>query len=91
MLKILDPTGETQAPSLTLNPMPSELSTVTIGLVDNAKVLADLVLGHLAASIPGASGEVVTVKKRSEAAPAPPEDLDRLASQVHIAVGGLAE
>lgn len=93
MLKIMDPTGEIDAPVLTLNPMPPSLSGMTIGIVDNAKPNADHVLGRLAHAAVESFGavDVTSLRKRSEAEPAPPEDLDRLARTVHLAVGGLAE
>lgn len=92
-MEIMDPTGEIDAPVLTLNPMPDTLQGVTIGIVDNAKPNADFVLGRLARAAVEALGaaEVTSLRKRSEAEPAPPEDLDRLARTVHLAVGGLAE
>lgn len=93
MLEIMNPTGEIDAPSLTLNPMPTSVAGATIGIVDNAKPNADFVLGRLARAAVQSleASEITSLRKRSEAEPAPPEDLDRLARTVHLAVGGLAE
>lgn len=93
MLKIMDPTGVVDAPVLELNPFPASLTGTTIGIVDNAKPNADFVLGRLVQAAVEQLGvtDATTVRKRSEAEPAPSEDLDRLAQTVRLAVGGLAE
>lgn len=93
MVQILDPTAALGATDGVLNDLPPSLRGLHIGVVDNAKPQADFVLGWLADRIAARYGveEVVWVRKRSEATPAASEDLDRLANQVHLAVGGLAE
>jgi hypothetical protein len=93
LLHFMDPTGVIDVPALKLNPMPASVAGLTIGIVDNAKPNADVVLGRLARAAVDQldAADVASIRKRSEAEPAPPEDLDRLARTVNFAVGGLAE
>lgn len=93
MVKIHRPTGIERVPSRQPISLPTSLAGVTVGIVDNTKPQADFVLGWLAdrlVSEHGAAG-VTKIRKASEGLEAEPEELDWLATTVHLAVGGLAE
>lgn len=92
-VEILSPIGETESASSAPREIPSRENRHTIGVIDNAKPNADLVLGAIAEGLIKADSfdEIKTLRKRNEASPAEAEELGGLANRVQLAVGGLAE
>jgi hypothetical protein len=93
---ILDPTGLSSreaAPSLTLAPRPSDLRGVRIGLLENGKQNARLLLEHVADLLRDryGAGEATLRRKENFAQPVSPELVDELSADSDVVVVGVGD
>ncbi len=93
---ILDPTGLTDRPAaegLTLASRPADLSGVKIGLLENGKQNARLLLEDVADVLRERYGAGAATLRRKEvfSQPAPPELVDELSRQSDVVVVGVGD
>jgi hypothetical protein len=93
---ILDPTGLSERPAaegLTLAPRPAELSGVKIGLLENGKQNARLLLEDVAEVLREryGVGEATLRRKEIFSQPASPELVDELSRQSEVVVIGVGD
>ena len=93
---ILDPTGLTERPateSLTLASRPENLSGVRIGLLENGKQNARLLLEDVADILRERHGAGAATLRRKEifSQPAPPELVDELSRESEVVVIGVGD
>jgi len=94
---ILDPTGlssrEDRTPEFTLAPRPSDLRGVKIGLLENGKQNARLLLEDVAALLRDryGAGEATLRRKENFAQPAPGELVDGLSADADVVVIGVGD
>ncbi len=89
---ILDPTGLSDrhdtTPAFTLAPRPADLSGVKIGLLENGKQNARMLLENVADILQTryGAGDVTLRRKEIFSQPAPPELVGELSSQADVVV-----
>jgi hypothetical protein len=93
---ILDPTGLYERPAaegLTLASRPTRLSGVKVGLLENGKQNARLLLEDVAAVLRERYGAGAATLRRKEifSQPAPPELVDELSGQSEVVVIGVGD
>ena len=93
---ILDPTGLSERPAaegLTLAPRPTKLSGVKIGLLENGKQNARLLLEDVAEVLRERYGAGAATLRRKEifSQPAPPELVDKLSRESDVVVVGVGD
>jgi hypothetical protein len=93
---ILDPTGMSSraaAPGLTLAPRPAGLTGMKIGLLENGKQNARLLLEDVAALLRDrhGAGEATLRRKENFAQPAPGELVDELTAESDVVVIGVGD
>jgi hypothetical protein len=94
---ILDPTGlssrEDATPAFTLASRPSDLRDVRIGLLENGKQNARLLLEDVATLLRAryGAGEATLRRKENFAQPAAPELVDELSTESDVVVVGVGD
>jgi hypothetical protein len=94
---ILDPTGlssrEDTTPAFTLAPRPANLQGVRIGLLENGKQNARLLLEDVAAVLREryGAGEATLRRKENFAQPAAPELVDGVSAESDVVVVGVGD
>jgi hypothetical protein len=94
---ILDPTGLSDrtetSPQFTLAPRPTDLNGVKIGLLENGKQNARLLLEDVAAVLRDryGAGEATLRRKEIFSQPAPPELVQELSAQADVVVVGVGD
>ncbi len=94
---ILDPTGlssrEDASPAFTLAPRPANLNGAKIGLLENGKQNARLLLEDVATVLRDryGAGEATLRRKENFARPAAPELVDELSSESDVVVIGVGD
>ncbi len=92
-LWFVDPSAGGNKTKIPLAPRPMDLSGKVVGLIDNTKEQADVILETIAHELKTRFGakDVIIEKKEAFSKPATPAQIDALASRVQIAaaaVGG---
>ena len=92
-LWFVDPTAGGNKTKVPLAPRPIDLSGKVVGLIDNTKEQADVILETIAQELKTRYGakDVIIEKKEAFSKPASPAQIDALAKKVQIAaaaVGG---
>ncbi len=91
-MKIYTPEGARGRPPVSLAPSLSSLAGVRIGILDNLKPNAGILLGRIAEQIAGQTGAVVAVVETKNAAVAAPDQvLRRLIKEVELVLTGSAD
>lgn len=92
-ITVLDPTAETRAAPHELAPRPPELDGKVIGLLDNAKQNADVLLSRVAEALSKryGIGGVVRQQKPRTAADAPPPMLEELAQRCQLVINAVGD
>jgi hypothetical protein len=93
---ILDPTGLSERPAadtLTLAPRPADLGGVKIGLLENGKQNARLLLEEVATVLRAryGAGEATLRRKENFAQPAPAELVEELSDEAEVVVIGVGD
>ena len=94
---ILDPTGlssrEDRTSAFTLAPRPADLNGLKIGLLENGKQNARLLLEDVASVLREryGAGEAKLRRKENFAQPAPQELIDQLSSESDLVVRGIGD
>jgi hypothetical protein len=93
---IMDPTGRTQGEAkagLELAPRPTDLSAASVGLLENGKQNARLLLEEVAELLRERHGvgDVRLRRKEVFSAPAPPELVDELSADSDVVVIGVGD
>ena len=94
---ILDPTGlssrEDTTPEFTLAPRPTDLKGLKIGLLENGKQNARLLLEDVATVLREryGAGEVTLRRKEIFSQPAPPELVEELSGEAEVVVIGVGD
>jgi hypothetical protein len=83
-----DPRGTRVAPAPTLAPRPPRLAGLRVGILDNGKEQADVLLGRVAELLARDGATTVFARKPSFSRVAPPEVIDAL-SMCDLVVTGL--
>ncbi len=91
MLEILDPTNETKPTQRPRNPRPSNLETITIGLLDISKMQGDIFLNEMAQQFEQQGLTVKRYQKPTYAHPAPIELQQQIATECDIVLEALAD
>jgi hypothetical protein len=92
-LWFVDPTAGGSKTRIPLAPRPADLAGKVVGLVDNTKEQADVILATLADELRTRYGvaDVIIERKEAFSRPATPQQIDGLAKRVQVAaaaVGG---
>jgi hypothetical protein len=92
-LWFVDPTAGGNKTRIPLAQRPIDLTGKTVGLIDNTKEQADVILETIAGELRARYGvkEVIIERKEAFSRPARPEQIDAMASRVQVAaaaVGG---
>lgn len=91
-MEIYTPEGARGRPQVSLAPSPSTLAGLRIGILDNLKPNAGLLLERMAAQITERTGASVTVVETKNAAVAAPDQvLRRLTKEVELVLTGSAD
>lgn len=91
-MKIYAPIGEVGPPPQRRAPGPSVLTGRRIGILDNTKPNAGLLLGRIGQRLAERTGaEVVLVEKKNAALAAPDEVMGRLIEEVELVLTGSAD
>ena len=90
-LPFIDPTAGGGKPRVALAPRPMDLAGRVVGLLDNTKEQADVILAAIGEALRERHGvaRVVTRRKEHYSKPAKPELLDALADEVDIAIAAV--
>jgi hypothetical protein len=90
-LPFIDPTAGGGKPRVALAPRPMDLAGRVVGLLDNTKEQADVILAAIGDALRERHGvaRVVTRRKEHYSKPAKPELLDALADEVDIAIAAV--
>ena len=90
-LPFIDPTAGGGKPRVALAPRPMDLAGRVVGLLDNTKEQADVILAAIGKALRERHGvaRVVTRRKEHYSKPAKPELLDALADEVDIAIAAV--
>jgi hypothetical protein len=92
-LWFVDPTAGGNRTRIALAPRPIDLAGKVVGMIDNTKEQADVILATVAEELRARYGvrEVIIERKEAFSRPARPEQIDALAKRVQVAaaaVGG---
>ena len=91
-MKIYTPEGEIGPEPVSLAPSPSVLAGRRIGILDNTKPNAGVLLGRMAERLAERTGATVTLVETKNAALAAPDDvLARLSKEVELVLTGSAD
>lgn len=91
-IRILSPSGSVGTPPVALTPPRRHLVGVTIGILDNGKPNADVLLGAAAAGLAERTRSTVGVHYTKNAArPAPEDQIKGLAREVQVVLTGSAD
>ena len=91
-MKIYTPEGEIGPEPVSLAPSPSVLAGRRIGILDNTKPNAGVLLGRMAERLAERTGATVTLVETKNAALAAPDDvLERLSKEVKLVLTGSAD
>jgi hypothetical protein len=91
-MKIYTPDGEIGPEPVSLAPSPSVLAGRRIGILDNTKPNAGILLGRMAERLAERTGATVTLVETKNAALAAPDDvLERLSKEVELVLTGSAD
>jgi len=93
-IKIIDPTGQDQGlTDLTLSPRPSSLQGKRLGLLDNSKANAEVILKAIARILDEEYefSEVFYIKKHSASLPPHPEVLEELHRNCDMVIAGVGD
>ena len=91
-MRIHTPAGAVAPPDAATAAPPAGLDGLRIGILDNTKPNAGLLLGRLADRIAERTGaEVRLVETKNAALPAPDDGLARLAKEVEVVLTGSAD
>ncbi len=91
-MQIYTPEGARGRPPVSRSPSLSSLRGARIGILDNLKPNAGLLLGRIAEQLAGQTGAVVTVVETKNAAVAAPDQvLRRLTKEVELVLTGSAD
>ena len=91
-MRIHTPQGRIGEEAGTLAPSPALLNGLRIGILDNTKPNAGVLLGRLAERMAERAGAEVSLVETKNAALAAPDDvIDRLEKQVHVVLTGSAD
>jgi len=91
-MKIYTPEGEIGPEPVSLAPSPSVLAGRRIGILDNTKPNAGVLLGRMAERLAERTGATVTLVETKNAALAAPDDvLERLSKEVELVLTGSAD
>ena len=86
------PDGEVGPPAVAPAPSPAVLAGLRIGILDNTKPNAGVLLERLASRLADRTGaEVALVETKNAALAAPDDVLTRLEKQVHVVLTGSAD
>ena len=90
-LGFVDPTAGGSKETILLAPRPYDLSGKVVGLIDNTKEQADVILQTIGDALCERFGVESVILRRKEhySKPASDEMLDEMAKQVDIAIAGL--
>ena len=92
MIEIYAPDGAVGTAPATLTPGPALLKGKKVGILDNTKPNAGLLLGRLGERLAERTGcEVVTVETKNAALAAPDEVMGRLTKEVELVLTGSAD
>jgi len=92
MVKIYSPAGEVGPQPVTLAASPSVLAGRRIGILDNTKPNAGVLLERLGQRLAERTGAEVTLRETKNAALAAPDDvLERLSKEVELVLTGSAD
>ncbi len=91
-MKIYAPEGEVGAPATTLAPSPEVLTGTAIGVLDNTKPNAGLLLGRIAQRLAERTGADHHITEQKNAALAAPDQvMGRLTKEVQVVLTGSAD
>jgi hypothetical protein len=90
-LPFIDPTAGGRRPRITLAPRPIDLTGKVVGMIDNTKEQADVILATVAEALQSRYGVARVIIRRKEhySKPAPHAMIDELAKEVQIAAAAL--
>ncbi len=91
MITVLTPVAPTPQAHRDLAPRVADLAGVRIGLLDNGKPNADLLLDHIQESLRERFGIAQVVRRRKSRVGLVAEYLDELAAQCDVVVNGVAD
>lgn len=92
MVEIHTPAGEVGPEPVGLAPSPSVLAGRRIGVLDNTKPNAGVLLERMATRLAERTGAAVTlIETKNAALPAPDEVLERLTKEVDLVLTGSAD
>ena len=88
---LLDPTSETAPVERRLNPRPTSLDGLTVGLLDISKARGDVLLNHLAQRLVADGVTVRRYSKPTFSKPAPIDLRHEIATQCAVVIEALAD
>ena len=90
-LGFIDPTAGGSRARIALAPRPMDLAGKVVGMIDNTKEQADVILETVADALRQRYGVAKVIIRRKDhfSKPAPQEMLDQLAQEVQVAVAAL--
>lgn len=90
-LPFIDPTRGSVKTQLTRAPRPMDLAGATVGLLDNTKEQADVILETIGEALRGKYGvaEVILRRKSYYSKPAPVELINEMANKVQVAIAAV--
>ena len=90
-LPFIDPTASGRRVRITLAPRPMDLAGKVIGMIDNTKEQADIILETVGEALKSRYGVAKVIIRRKEhySKPAPHAMIDELAQEVQIAAAAL--
>ena len=91
MSVILDPTSERLPAARQVNPRPSSLDGLTVGLLDNSKARGDVFLDQLDARLQADGVTTRRYRKPTFAKPAPVDLRHEIATQCEVVIEALAD
>ena len=90
-LGFIDPTAGGSKPQIALAPRPTDLAGKVVGLLDNTKEQADIILQTLGEALRERYGVANVIMRRKEhySKPATDELIDAMAKEVDVAIAAL--
>ena len=90
-LGFVDPTAGSGKQQIALAPRPADLSGKVVGLLDNTKEQADIILQTIGDALRERYGVARVIMRRKEhySKPAPDELIDEMAKEVDVAIAAL--
>jgi hypothetical protein len=90
-LGFIDPTAGGSKPQIALAPRPTDLAGKVVGLLDNTKEQADIILQTLGEALRERYGVANVIMRRKEhySKPATDELIDEMAKEVDVAIAAL--